>query len=86
MEQKEFDEMMERWMEQREQTQGEESAQMEWAVHIGLTDGKSPRAYVTREESVLMIAAALRYWTSCVINLLKGDADVYRQNIESAGP
>ena len=49
------------------------SPELEWAIRAGITDGSSPGDYATREETVLMIAAALRYWTSCVFRLLDGE-------------
>jgi len=76
MEQKRFDEMMENWLERRERAAGSENADLEWAVSAGLTDGSRPRAYVTREESILMLTAALRYWTSCVFRIMRGEMEV----------
>lgn len=73
MEQKQFDEMMENWLKRRERAAGSKNAELEWAVSAGLTDGSRPRAYVTREESALMLTAALRYWTSCVFRILNGE-------------
>lgn len=72
MKQKQFDEMMERWLKQREQASESESLELEWALRAGITDGSRPRAYVTREESILMLTAALRYWTECVFRVLNG--------------
>ena len=73
MEQKQFDKMMENWLKRREQGDGSKSADLEWAVSAGLTDGSRPRAYVTREECVIMLSAALRYWSDCVFRILKGE-------------
>ena len=75
MEQKQFDEMMENWLKRREQIAGSKNTDLEWAVRAGITDGSRPRAYITREESVLMLTAALRYWTSCVFRILKGEME-----------
>ena len=71
MEQKQFDELMENWLKRREQKSGRKHADLEWAVRAGITDGSSPRAYLTKEEGVIMLTAALRYWTSCVFRILK---------------
>lgn len=76
MEQSIFDELMENWLKRRSQAAGSGGAELEWAISAGLTDGSSPRAYVTREECVLMVTAALRYWTDCVFRILKGEMDV----------
>jgi len=73
MEQKPFDEMMDRRPDRREQKAGSKHADLEWAVSAGLTDGSRPGDYVTREESVLMLTAALRYWTECVFRILNGE-------------
>ena len=76
MEQKQFDEMMENWLKRREQVAGSKNADLEWAVSAGITDGSRPRAYVTREECVLMLTAALRYWIGCVFRILKGEMEL----------
>ncbi len=76
MEQKQFDEMMEGWLKRREAAAGDVHADFEWAVNAGITDGSRPESYATRKETALMIAAALRYWTRCVLRLLKAEADV----------
>lgn len=47
--------------------------ELEWAIRAGITDGSRTGDYATREETVLMIAAALRYWTSCVFRMLDGE-------------
>ena len=75
MEQKQFDEMMENWLKRREQIGGSKNTDLEWAVRVGITNGSRPRAYITREESVLMLTAAIRYWTSCVFRILKGEME-----------
>ena len=41
-----------------------------WAIRAGITDGSRLGDYATREETALMIAAALRYWTGCVFKVL----------------
>lgn len=47
-----------------------EKAEWDWAVRAEITDGSRPGDYATREETALMIAAALRYWTGCVFRIL----------------
>lgn len=76
MDQKQFDEMMESWLKRRGEATGGSHAELEWAISAGITDGSCPELYATREETVLMIAAALRYWTSCVFRLLKEKPDM----------
>ncbi|MBE6973123.1 MAG: hypothetical protein E7440_04490 [Ruminococcaceae bacterium] len=47
--------------------------ELDWMIRAGITDGRRCRDYATREETALMIAAALRYWTSCVFRMLDGE-------------
>lgn len=49
--------------------------ELEWAIQAGITDGSRSGDYATREETVLMIAAALRYWTNCVFRLLNAESE-----------
>lgn len=55
------------------QNQSEETAgnpEVNWGIRAGITDGSRLGDYATREETVHMIAAALRYWTQCVFHIL----------------
>lgn len=49
--------------------------ELEWAIRAGITDGSRAEDCATREETVLMIAAALRYWTSCVFRMLNEEPE-----------
>lgn len=70
MEQKEFDAMMENWLE-RQNAPREQDKALEWARRVGLTDGTRPCAFVTRGEAAAMLHRALEYFFEQIIGMLQ---------------
>lgn len=70
MEQEQFDAMMENWLG-RQGSEREQGKALEWARRVGITDGKKPRAFVTREEAAAMLYGALEYFFAQIIGMLR---------------
>lgn len=62
MKQRDFDAMMNDWLERQGQKSSGQSREEDWAVAAGITDGLKPQAYVTRREAAVMIWRALDYF------------------------
>ena len=71
MTQKEFDALMENWLARQAEKGTNPWGKMPEAQHMGITDGRRPQSFATREEVATMIMAALKHWTDCVINIVK---------------
>ena len=71
MDQKQFDEMMDRWLQQRSGTEAAASENLLWARNAGITDGRDPQAFVSCEEAVGMLRRALEYFFCQMIDILQ---------------
>lgn len=70
MEQKEFDAMMEAWLERQASAQ-EPGKELDWACRVGIAEGTRPRAFVTRGEAAAMLYHALQYFFAQIIGMLQ---------------
>lgn len=70
MEQKQFDAMMEDWLE-RQNAPREQDKALEWARRAGITDGTRPHAFATRGETAAMLHRALEYFFEQIIGILR---------------
>ena len=73
MQDKQLDNELEKDMSCQTDAQADGNQELEWMIRAGITDGSRPEAYATRQETAIMIAAALRYWTSCVLRILHAE-------------
>jgi len=71
MTQKEFDALMENWLARQAEKGTNPWGKMPEAQRMGITDGRRPQSFATREEVATMIMAALKHWTDCAINIVK---------------
>ena len=71
MDQKQFDEMMDRWLQQRAGNETDVAEHLLWARNAGIMDGSDPKAFVSREEAAGMLRRALEYFFHQMISILQ---------------
>lgn len=71
MDQKQFDEMMDRWLQQHSGNETAAAENLLWARNAGIIGGEDPKAFVSGEKAVGMLRRALEYFFRQMIDILQ---------------